>query len=84
MLDFCANCSKCADNCPVGAIPDGDRIVMERGRRWVIDDETCYRYWNVIGTDCAACMKVCPYSHPDNLMHNLVRKAIRVSREQET
>jgi len=79
VLDFCANCSKCADNCPVGAIPDGDRIVMERGRRWVIDDETCYRYWNVIGTDCAACMKVCPYSHPDNLMHNLVRKAIRVS-----
>jgi hypothetical protein len=24
-------------------------------------------------------MKVCPYSHPDNWMHNLVRKAIRVS-----
>ncbi len=78
VLDFCSICSKCADNCPVGAIPDGDRIVMERGRRWVIDDETCYRYWNVIGTDCATCMKVCPYSHPDNPIHNLVRKAIRV------
>ena len=79
VLDFCAICSKCADNCPVGAIPGGDRTVMGHGRRWKINDETCYRYWNAVGTDCATCMKVCPYSHPDNLMHNIVRKAIRIS-----
>jgi ferredoxin len=79
VLDFCSICRKCATNCPVGAIPIGDRVVMEHSRRWIIDDETCYRYWNVVGTDCATCMKVCPYSHPDNWMHNLVRKAIRVS-----
>ncbi len=79
VLDFCAICKKCATNCPVGAIPEGDRIEMDHGRRWVIDDETCFRYWNAVGTDCATCMKVCPYSHPDNLMHNLVRKAIRIS-----
>jgi len=79
VLDFCAICRKCATNCPVGAIPHGDRIEMETGRRWIIDDETCFRYWNAVGTDCATCMKVCPYSHPDNLMHNFVRKAIRIS-----
>ncbi len=79
VLDFCTICSKCATNCPVGAIPDGDRTPMQQGLRWIIDDETCYRYWNAIGTDCATCMKVCPYSHPDNLMHTLVRKAIRLS-----
>lgn len=79
VLDFCAICRKCATNCPVGAIPHGDRAEMENGRRWIIDDETCFRYWNVIGTDCATCMKVCPYSHPDNLMHSLVRRAIRIS-----
>jgi ferredoxin len=79
VLDFCAICKKCATNCPVGAIPFGDRVEMDEGRRWVIDDETCYRYWNAIGTDCATCMKVCPYSHPDNLMHTLVRRAIRLS-----
>jgi len=79
VLDFCAICKKCATNCPVGAIPEGDRIEMDHGRRWAIDDETCFRYWNAVGTDCATCMKVCPYSHPDNLLHNLVRKAIRVS-----
>jgi ferredoxin len=33
----------------------------------------------VIGTDCATCMRVCPYSHPDSRAHNLVRKAIRQS-----
>jgi reductive dehalogenase len=79
VLDFCTICKKCATNCPVGAIPHGDRIEMDHGRRWVIDDETCFRYWNAVGTDCATCMKVCPYSHPDNLMHTLVRKAIRIS-----
>ena len=79
VLDFCAICRKCATNCPVGAISHDDRTPIDRGLRWAIDSETCYRYWNVIGTDCATCMKVCPYSHPDNLMHNLVRKAIRVS-----
>ncbi len=79
VLDFCTICRKCATNCPVGAIPHGDRTPMPKGQRWIIDDELCYRYWNVVGTDCATCMKVCPYSHPDNLMHTLVRKAIRVS-----
>jgi len=79
VLDFCAICRKCATNCPVGAISHDDRTPIDEGRRWAIDSETCYRYWNVIGTDCATCMKVCPFSHPDNLMHSIVRKAIRVS-----
>jgi len=79
MIDFCAICKKCATNCPVGAIPDGDRTPIDDGLRWAIDSETCYRYWNVIGTDCASCMRVCPYSHPDNNAHNLVRFAIRRS-----
>ena len=63
----------------VAAIPMGDRTEEANGRRWVIDDETCFRYWNVVGTDCATYMKVCPYSHPDNWMHNLVRWALRIS-----
>jgi len=79
LLDFCMICKKCATNCPVGAIPHGDRTPIDEGARWAIDSETCFRYWNLIGTDCATCLKVCPYSHPDNWMHNLVRKAIRVS-----
>jgi ferredoxin len=79
VLDFCAICRKCAINCPVGAIPDGDREPVGEGIRWKIDDDSCFRYWNVVGTDCATCMRVCPYSHPDNLAHNVVRWAIRHS-----
>ena len=79
VIDFCLVCKKCATNCPVVAIPSGDRTRVEEGLRWAIDPETCYRYWNVIGTDCATCMRVCPYSHPDSAAHNLVRKVIRSS-----
>ena len=79
MLDFCTICKKCAVNCPVGAISHGDRERIDGGMRWVIDSDTCFRYWNVVGTDCAVCMRVCPYSHPDNAAHNLVRWAIRRS-----
>jgi ferredoxin len=79
VIDFCLACQKCAVNCPVGAIPSGDRTAMDGGLRWVIDSDTCFRYWNVVGTDCATCMRVCPYSHPDSAAHNLVRRAIRGS-----
>ena len=79
VIDFCLVCKKCATNCPVGAIPSDDRTRVDEGLRWAIDPETCFRFWNVIGTDCATCMRVCPYSHPDSLAHNLVRVAIRKS-----
>ena len=45
--------------------------------RWKINAESCFTYWNVIGTDCGKCIKVCPYAHPNNLMHSIVRKGIR-------
>ena len=79
VLDFCSLCKKCAENCPVDAIPDRERGPIAGGRRWAIDADSCFRYWNAVGTDCGRCMTVCPYSHPDNTAHNLVRRAIRSS-----
>ena len=78
-VDFCTICKKCAENCPTACIPFGDREAVDGARRWKIDADACYRYWCVVGTDCARCMCVCPYSHPDNAAHNLVRWAIRRS-----
>jgi ferredoxin len=79
VLDFCRVCKKCADCCPVQAIPYGDREVIDGALRWRINDEICFRYWNVIGTDCARCMSVCPYSFPNSPIHNLTRWAVQHS-----
>jgi ferredoxin len=78
-LEFCRICEKCSENCPSKSIPFGDREISNGVLRWKIDPETCYHYWTVVGTDCGRCMAVCPFSHPDNWAHNLVRWGIRRS-----
>jgi reductive dehalogenase len=79
VIDFCALCSKCADACPSEAISFEDRTEIDGVPRWKIDSEACYSSWCRMGTDCARCVSVCPHSHPDNLLHNLVRLAVRNS-----
>jgi reductive dehalogenase len=79
MIDFCKHCKKCAEVCPSRAIPFEDRSEINGVVRWQINQEDCFTYWCAVGTDCARCVKVCPYSHPDNLMHNLVRGGVRRS-----
>jgi reductive dehalogenase len=79
VIDFCVHCSKCADVCPSDAIPLGNRVDIDGVRRWQIDSEACFTLWSTTGTDCARCMAVCPYSHPNNWMHNLVRTGVRWS-----
>jgi reductive dehalogenase len=77
--DFCRICKKCAENCPSRSIPLGDREEIGGALRWRINSDSCFHYWNVTGIDCGLCMAVCPYSHPDNPAHNLVRWAVRRS-----
>jgi len=77
--DFCEKCNKCAVNCPPDAIPDSDRTMVRGVEKWQLDIEKCYHYWRVIGTACGLCMKVCPFSHPDTLAHNLLRQGIKRS-----
>jgi ferredoxin len=79
VIDFCRICKKCAENCPGRSISFGDREPVDDGLRWAIDADSCFHYWNAIGTDCGRCMAVCPYSHPDNAAHNLVRTFVRHS-----
>ena len=74
VIDFCEHCSKCADVCPADALPFGTRQMYADGTlRWKINPERCYTFWTKIGTDCGRCMAVCPYSHANNLLHNLIR-----------
>ena len=79
VIDFCMYCSKCANTCPVEAIPFGDREENNGVNRWCINREACYTFWCQTGTDCARCISVCPYSHPNNLFHNIIRFGIRNS-----
>lgn len=79
VLDLCTRCKKCAETCPSKAIPFGDREQIEGALRWQINSEACFTYWCMVGTDCGRCMSVCPYSHPDNLMHNFIRFGVRQS-----
>jgi len=74
---FCRVCKKCAENCPSRAIPFEDEQIINGVKRWQINQEKCFTYWCQVGTDCGKCVAVCPYSHPNNLFHNIVRYGIR-------
>jgi len=79
VIDFCIQCKKCAFTCPSQGISFSDREEIGGVMRWQINQEVCFTYWTKSGTDCSKCLQVCPYSHPDNLMHNLVRQGIKNS-----
>lgn len=79
VIDFCRVCRKCADHCPSKAIPRGDRSSEGESLRWRVDGEACFTYWCAVGTDCGVCIRVCPYSHRDNVFHRAVRAGVRRS-----
>ena len=64
---------------PSKSISFEDRRENDGALRWQINSESCFTYWCTVGTDCAVCMRVCPYSHPDNLLHNMVRAGLKQS-----
>lgn len=69
VADFCAICTKCADACPVKALPFGPpsaepvgRSSIRGVRKWTSDAEKCFGYWVKLTSDCAICMRVCPFN----------------------
>ena len=66
---FCDICTKCADACPVGALPVGppatggaDRSAIRGVRKWTSDAAKCFDFWARLSSDCAICMRVCPFN----------------------
>ncbi|MCP4022467.1 MAG: 4Fe-4S dicluster domain-containing protein [Desulfobacteraceae bacterium] len=76
MENFCTICKKCADNCPSGAITDGDEPETRNFKHWSIAQEKCFSYWKTVGSDCGLCISVCPYTKPNTLFHKFVRMYI--------
>ncbi|HIC88441.1 MAG TPA: reductive dehalogenase, partial [Anaerolineae bacterium] len=69
---FCESCKICAENCPIGAIPMGDKVAFNGIKKWKLDEEKCYRYWYAVGTDCSLCMVNCPWTKPRTWFHKLM------------
>ena len=65
---FCDICTKCVDACPVKALPSGrpktgGGLSSIKGvRKWTSDAEKCFSFWATLSTDCAICMRVCPFN----------------------
>jgi len=62
LQEFCEGCLKCARECPVNAIPFGDKVMFNGYEIWKPDVERCtsYRVNNPKGSACGRCMKTCP------------------------
>ena len=68
MSDYCKICTKCADACPPKALPFGDAeegggaSTLKGVKKWSANCEKCFGYWAKLKTDCAICMRVCPFN----------------------
>jgi epoxyqueuosine reductase QueG len=56
---LCANCDRCAQACPAGAI---DKSESAKGLFKPVNDDACYAKWLDFGTDCGLCVATCPLS----------------------
>ena len=84
---FCDICTKCADACPPKALPYGppddqaqNLSTIKGVIKWSADCEKCFGYWAAIGTDCAICMRVCPFNRYDNSWQNRLFLKLAYSR----
>ncbi len=66
---YCDICTKCADACPPKALPFGppeaggpNQSTIAGVKKWSADCEKCFGYWAKLKSDCAICMRVCPFN----------------------
>jgi ferredoxin len=69
LQDFCAQCRKCARECPCNAIPFGPKVMFNGYEIWKADVEKCtkYRVTQKRGSACGRCMKMCPWNREDTV-----------------
>lgn len=66
---FCDHCRRCADACPVKAIPFEppstdvhDRSNLVGVTKWTVHAAKCFGFWVNQNSDCSICVRVCPYN----------------------
>ncbi len=67
--EFCDSCNLCVQACPVSAITAGDpstelfnRSNIVGVKKWSVDAEKCFGFWERQNSDCSICIRVCPYN----------------------
>jgi reductive dehalogenase len=66
--EFCEVCTKCAQYCPIKAIPFGRPEEVRGVLKWTVDGEKCGQLL-VNNPKCMACIAACPYNKPDYWVH---------------
>lgn len=82
--EFCESCDKCAQLCPARSIPTGGPTWEVPGDynhpgvfKWHLDNESCVRYRaKSFATNCAVCIRACPFTKGSQWIHNIPRIAI--------
>lgn len=74
---FCEQCDRCAEACPASAIPHGGPVPVALNRsglkgvnKWSVDGEKCFSYWTKINSDCAVCVRICPWTRDYSKLWN--------------
>ena len=67
--DFCKICQRCASTCPSKSISHGEPSAtpfsqsnIKGVRKWSVDVEKCFSFWAAQNSDCAVCIRSCPYN----------------------
>ena len=84
---YCDICTKCADACPPRALPfgppqeDNDSVSTIKGvKKWSADCEKCFGYWAKLKSDCAICMRVCPFNQSKETLYGRIFNALATSK----
>lgn len=66
---YCNACTICAEACPPKALPlgspefeSGSPSTIKGVKKWSANCEKCFGYWAKLKSDCAICMRVCPFN----------------------
>jgi hypothetical protein len=46
-------------------------------KKWFVNPETCYGFWIENGSDCSNCIRSCPYTKKDGLLHRMILWGVR-------
>jgi len=88
VTDFCRKCKLCAKHCPSQSISYDDDPTWDSPwnnpsnssgsvYKWYVNGETCYEFWLRNSSDCSNCVRVCPFTKPPGIMHDIARFFIK-------